>query len=114
MNYSYSDEDGNRVSGLSDYPTDSTYVPETISEYPANYYTKKQFKTRQVLSALLAGEHLSGFDMLDRFGLYRASGVIHYLRGMGYNIKTKLVPNDDGGIYGIYYIPNPAKPTQEK
>lgn len=72
------------------------------------------YKTHQVLGALLRGEVLSGFDMLERFNLYRASGVIYYLRGMGYKIKTKLVPNADGiGVHGVYFMPNPSKPLRE-
>ncbi len=81
-----------------------------------NELTKREFKTKQVLNALLNGETLSSVDMLYRFDLYRASSIIHYLRNQkGYNIKTVMVPNSDGiGVHGTYFMPNPSNPKNKQ
>ena len=63
----------------------------------------KPSKTRTALKALQRGDRLSGHDFLHRFGIYRASSVIHKLRNRGYQIKTEI-EEFDGENYAVYSI----------
>jgi hypothetical protein len=65
---------------------------------------EKDSKQKQVRSALMRGDRLSGLDILKYYGAYRASSIINRLRNAGLNIKTDMV-DDGNNRYAVYYIP---------
>ena len=60
-------------------------------------------KTKMVLNALRRGDHLTGQDILRKYGVYRASSVVHKLRNRGEDIKTRMV-TDGKTEYACYYM----------
>jgi len=63
----------------------------------------KPSKTTTALKAMQHGDRLSGHEFLHRFGIYRASSVVHKLRNRGYDIKTEI-ETFDGENYAVYSI----------
>lgn len=63
----------------------------------------KDSATKAILESLQQGRHLSGYDILRRFGIYRAGAVIYNLRRAGHPISTRIVKLDKGRCYGVYY-----------
>ena len=60
-------------------------------------------KTKMVLNALKRGDELSGLDILRKYGVYRASSVVHKLRNRGEDIKTRMIA-DGQTEYACYYM----------
>lgn len=57
-----------------------------------------------ILKALLKGEKLTPLDILKRFDCYRASGRIHDIRNMGFDIKTDIVKTRSGKRVAQYSL----------
>ena len=53
--------------------------------------TKSRTQRGDVLNDLKTGLPLTSINAISQFGCTRLSGVIHYWRGRGHNIKTELI-----------------------
>jgi isocitrate dehydrogenase kinase/phosphatase len=67
-------------------------------------FNSKVSKTNEILHALKQGDQLTGKDIWLRFGVYRASSVIHRLRRRGYTINREMVPGKNGESYARYSL----------
>jgi hypothetical protein len=65
---------------------------------------KRRNRKREMLAALQAGHQLSGKDIWQRFGIYRASGIVKQLRDEGHSITCRMESLPDGRRYGVYFI----------
>lgn len=57
-----------------------------------------------ILRALKRGEKLTPLDMLDRFGVLRASGRIYDLKEAGYNIEKEMIKTPSGKRVAQYFL----------
>ena len=60
--------------------------------------TKSRTQRGDVLNYLKTGMHLTSIQAISQFGCTRLSGVIHYWRNRGHDIKTELI--EVRGRYG--------------
>ena len=63
--------------------------------------SKQQFR---VLSALADGVSVTSYWAFSHAGITRLSAVIHELRKQGYEIKTIMEPNNQGGQHARYVL----------
>ena len=70
------------------------------------YKPPRRNRKRELLSALQAGERLSGKHIWMRFGIYRASEIIRQLRAEGHAIECHMEQMPDGRRYGVYFMKN--------
>lgn len=78
-------------------------LPERKAMQP-RYPNTSQDQLWDLLNALRRGEKLTMIESIDRYGISALSQRCGDLRRLGWPIKSKLIPNANGGKHSQYWI----------